>query len=1230
MRHPLQRKITSVGRRARFSLAVWGIGWTLAAVLAAGVAVCLCDYFFRFEDRGVRAILSLAVLGVMAWAAKRFLYRALWTRWRDVQIALSVERRFPGFDDRLASTIEFLEQRDDDPLAGSAAMRQAVIRQATAQLDQLDLRDVIDRRPAVRAAVVAGGMVLIAGLLVARDPSSARVALARLIKPFGSGNWPQIHHLVFRDPPRRVALGEEFRVELVDARGVPLPDEVTIHYRYDPLDGNAAHESDRMRLLGERMVATRPSVSRPFQYRATGGDDISMRWFSLEVLEPPVIESVSVRLHYPDYTGWPSEPSTPHLRGLRGTRVEFSATTTKPLKAATLHQEHGRTVSAELLEDGYGFRIPADGAFVIDQTGSYWFVLEGEEVSNDGSQSRYEMRAIADLPPTVTIDEPSANIFVTPQAVVPLKVSAKDDLALRDMSLRFTRSDRAADEPIVQSLFAGPEQPVGRARDADGDDRRIVDYNWELASLGLAAGSQITFHAAAKDYQPLAGESEPRRLTIITSEELQDRLAERQSFILSELGRVLKLQQESRGQTHSLEIQLDQVGRFTQHDLDQLQGAELAQRQVERALTSRGEGVRAHVESFLTDLKNNKVDTPETQRRMESLAREIDRLESEELSVVARELTAAQKHAQARPLERASGKAGEGAQSDKPEDMSLATEALAEAGRHQDAVIESLEQMLAELSQWDNAKRYAREIGQLRRDQEQTAERTAELGKETLSKDRMDLSPQEQADLKKLAQVQHDLAHRFDKLHEGLEQMARELADGDPLSADMIADALEHARQQAIAGQMREAAENVDANRVGQAHGQQQQVAKDLDELLDILSDRRELEVSRLVKKLRQAEQELASMQTRQAGLRRQIEDAAANADAEAGRRELERLSREERRLENEVNRFARRLQRLQAEQASRTASRAGERLGAAGQQGEQGAGSAAAEEAQAAEEDLAQAAQQLAQRRRQAEMDLALQQFAKFEDSLRSLGDRQRGVIAETERLDQARQAAGTLSRGQAQSVRALAREQEALESETTDLAEKIKAAAVFDQALRKASRHMERATKLLDERDTGSTTQSAEQEAARRLAMLIESLKPEKPEPLAEEQAQQQGGATGAPAQGPSDGIPEVAQLKMLKLLQEDLNRRTRALDELVNHGSEMSAAQREEYAALGEEQGELADLLVNLSRPTQENPEDDPASLPEIPLENSDTGSDSSDNPIPAEADGQEPPEVEPQSE
>ena len=70
--------------------------------------------------------------------------------------------------------------------------------------------------------------------------------------------------------------------------------------------------------------------------------------------------------------------------------------------------------------------------------------------------------------------------------------------------------------------------------------------------MNLQPGAQVTFYATADDYLPQKGKSEPRRLIVVTPDDLQDRIADREKLIVAELERALKMQRDCREQVDSL------------------------------------------------------------------------------------------------------------------------------------------------------------------------------------------------------------------------------------------------------------------------------------------------------------------------------------------------------------------------------------------------------------------------------------------------------------------------------------------------------------------------------------------------------------------------------------------------------------------------------------------------------------------------------------------------------
>ena len=591
MVHPLEQKLVDLRRRVRPMTVLRGLFIAATALLAAVVLVGMIDYLFRLQDRGLRIIASLTVLAVCGWAVYRHVITVLRLHLGDVELARRVQRRFPFLGDQLVTAVEFLHTADDDPAAGSVALRRTVIARAMAEAEGLDFSKTLDRRPLLRAGTMAALAYAAAVLLlVAPNFAASESALKRLLNPLANTPWPQATNLAVRQAVERVARGQPFQIEVVDARGAPLPPEVRIHYRLPTPEGGSVEEAEPMRIAGGLATAKRESVLRPFSFRVEGGDDqSSIPWTEVDVVEPPAVESLAIRLIPPAYTGKPPVLSERLIRATVGTRVEVSGKATTALASADLCFEDGRRMPTQLSEDGCTFTIgggsatatptntvgaavvlpPPASRVIVEKSGAYWFALADREGLHGGGDDRWQIRAIPDAPPAVQIELPRADLFVTPQAVAPIRVSAKDDLAIHDITLAFRRAESEPETSLP--LFSGPQQPPPQSDPNPPGDSRVVDYRWNLAPLNLQPGAQVTFYATACDYLPQKGKSEPRRLIVVTPDELRDRIADRERLIVAELERALKMQRGCRDLVESSRIRLGDLRRFEQPDVDRLQ-----------------------------------------------------------------------------------------------------------------------------------------------------------------------------------------------------------------------------------------------------------------------------------------------------------------------------------------------------------------------------------------------------------------------------------------------------------------------------------------------------------------------------------------------------------------------------------------------------------------------------------------------------------------------------------
>src|SRR5262249_21781159 len=153
-----------------------------------------------------------------------------------LDIALRIEERWPGLNDRLSSTVQFLKVTDveGDDRFGSRALREATVLQTLEETRSIDFRQAVEPRPAWRALGLATASLALALGVVAADPAMGRIAARRLSLPFGPDRWPQLTHLslLTGETPRKVARGEPFTLGVAVAKGDRVPPSARATYLF--------------------------------------------------------------------------------------------------------------------------------------------------------------------------------------------------------------------------------------------------------------------------------------------------------------------------------------------------------------------------------------------------------------------------------------------------------------------------------------------------------------------------------------------------------------------------------------------------------------------------------------------------------------------------------------------------------------------------------------------------------------------------------------------------------------------------------------------------------------------------------------------------------------------------------------------------------------------------------------------------------------------------------------
>ncbi len=624
----LESRIKRLRNSLRRMLALHGLSWVLGLIVPAVILAGLADWLFHL-DSVIRAALLLALDGAVIWLLYRRVFRPLVVRFGDLDIAMRIEERWPGLNDRLASTIQFLHLESGDARHGSPALREATVRKAIEETNAIDFRQVIEPKPVIRALLAAASALLVGMFLIMVAPGSSRIAMKRLFIPFATTAWPRQTHLELDlgETTLKVARGDSFVLSVRVRPGDRIPESAQATYHF--ADGEQAGEPLRS-VDGGEFRGRIESVNQPFHFTVAAGDDSSsIRDVPVKVVPPPTLKSLVVRLVPPAYTGLPAEvlaSGLTQLRALEGTKLELEAFANKPLASAELRVGEG-PASSELAFDQSRTRFKT--SLTVKNNFNFWFDLKDTEGFRNREAVRYEVRGFADEAPRVVIDEPKTDRDVPAEATVPVRVILDDDFGLRSgtMIYQLATGDSEPREPVAIPLWTSPDPGRGPALPSFVKHQE-VGHDWQLAPLKLPVGTVITFHAEALDFDtikgPKLGKSREVRLRIVSKEDAARQFDDGRRELREELARVLTMQKQAIAPVDNAIRNLDQTKALPPAQRDDLNNAGMIQRQVGSRINNRDDGVGARMRRMLADLQNFKLENPDAQKQVEGMLARLD------------------------------------------------------------------------------------------------------------------------------------------------------------------------------------------------------------------------------------------------------------------------------------------------------------------------------------------------------------------------------------------------------------------------------------------------------------------------------------------------------------------------------------------------------------------------------------------------------------------------------
>ena len=1169
-------------RRAHFMLMAQRLSVLLAGIGGMTLALVGLDYLLRLPGTA-RLVLLGSALAALGYAFLVYLRPAFRFRPGLTELALRAEEIFPAMAGHLASSVEFAESGLDrtNPLAARS------VRETLSRLAGESLPSMMSPRRSVRdGAILLAVAAAMMGVTLAA-PDETWTGLRRLFAPYSSARWPartDVASLMggLEVHPRGQALPLRARV----TKG--QPDHVDARYRYR-VDGRFGPWqrivlTDQGERVHERLVDTNAEAIR-FYFHT---DDANTQTCTIRLEEAPAIRRATLHTTPPAYaSAWHhsiavelgpglDERAISETASLVGSEVTLSLRLNKPLPVPETPAELLRTLgweapggppaleAPERVADLWTLRWQLAGTTSLNLQLTDTFGLVNPE------PIAYVIKALDDRPPSVIILEPASDEPVLASAVVGVQVEARDDVALANLAIQ-AGLELSTDGPAggvtvepAQPLSEQAEPPFWDTLQEAGEPSAMLEADLLLADHELSAGDVVLLRGVAEDVFDLDGRRHPptvssiRRLRIISELELAHRLRRDLGVVRQNAIRIEALQGELQE-----DVVDDGVG----------PGLERAQAKIGERIAAQ----REEVDKVGRRMASNRLADEQLAGLIAQVGDLLDfagRAANRAVEAIEQRQGDLQSAPEAPPDGQPGAAASHGGISPVAEELQeLRMPEPAKADRPivdaQQEVREELADLIRLLDRDEDAWVAMRWLENLMRSQGQLESQTAGLDRQTMGRSLDELTTQEKGELGRIAERQRDLADQGRQLLKDLRDRAGELSEVDPTTASAMQDAADTGEQRELDRQMTSAAERVSQNQLHTARAAQQAAQEAMARMLENLRQTRRAGAEELLRRLAsliESIRRLVMVQENELALL----SAARHRDALLGRdRGMIRLNQntravagEARTAGSETRRIARLLDRAaDAQGAAVVALRAEPIDGEAANTAEERSLELLREAVELAAA-LAESVREMETLRQRGELLTAYRAFAERQIAVRS----QALNLVSDEPLDRRRLVE---ARGLARSQEQIRQGLDELRASRTEVAE----SPVFRHVHELIDGWSRLVTDALGRGDVARRTTDRQQRIADSIGRLIEALAlvAQQPEEFAGQRAG--GGGSGG---GTPQLVPPIAELKLIRGMQEQVYNLTRVIDGRTDLDP---AARTDQLRDLGQTQQTLRDLGLQL---------------------------------------------------
>lgn len=521
----LRQRFEQLQRRLWKVDTVIAVCGALTGLLVSYLLVFVSDRFWDTPS-WLRGLLVGSGLAVSIYFVGAWLKLWVWKPRDYRSLSTLVQRRFGKLGDRLLGIVELSDEERRPPNISPALCR-AAIRQVSKEAVQFDFRQAVaSRKPRMYfiATVALVGILLAPWMIV---PRASWNAFTRWVAP-GSG-VARYAFVSLEQLPKSLVVphGEAFDVQCgVRARSIWKPSWV----RWQ-LGGLPA---SRERVRAEKVVLRIPGQTQPAKLRLQAGD--ARREVLIEPVHRPGLRKMLARIELPEYLRHPAseeEVRNGLLGVLEGSHVTFKGVASRALSSAVLGLSGTNADPSVSAANQETLAVQNEQFFsqplALEGSGRAAFSWRDAYGLTNAAPWPVELQHKTDAPPEVECPDQPSVVAVLEEETLDLKILARDDYGLKDLSLAWEWQKRQDTNATVtrSEVKVREGHPLTNGLSAL--------YRFSPALLHLPPDSVVTVRAVASDYHGHRAQSPPYKILVLSQEQHAELVQQQFEKIAGEL-----------------------------------------------------------------------------------------------------------------------------------------------------------------------------------------------------------------------------------------------------------------------------------------------------------------------------------------------------------------------------------------------------------------------------------------------------------------------------------------------------------------------------------------------------------------------------------------------------------------------------------------------------------------------------------------------------------------------